>query len=226
MPIFNLANSLGETYTTGEASLQALFEVLTMNCCTENWTKPASDNSHRKVEHDTIKESFQSWLKYHISSRSYRLGLGVPVLEATSEVASFLASSAIFPDFEDIAAYYERFLEILMEDPEVPASEWNREKFHREILDPILSFEQMSMYSLQRRLVITAKGFMGLVSRSGEVGDEVWILRGARVPFILRRLETGTYQLLGEVYLHGYMNGEVFTRDGMNVEESVRVTLE
>jgi hypothetical protein len=43
-------------------------------------------------------------------------------------------------------------------------------------------------------------------------GDEVWMLRNALVPFILRKEEHGeNYTLIGEAYLHGFMQGEMLT---------------
>ena len=110
MPILSLDHSTGETYFTGEPSLDVLFKVLTQNCCRETWKDPQLGTSYCKVGYDNIRESFQNWLKYHISCGSYRLGLGVPALKATPEIGSFLISSSIFPDLEDIAAYYNSTL--------------------------------------------------------------------------------------------------------------------
>jgi ankyrin repeat protein len=62
-----------------------------------------------------------------------------------------------------------------------------------------------------RRLFRTAKGYLGLAPRSTQPGDQVWLLAGARVPFILRRGEddgSDTYRFIGETYLHGVMHGE------------------
>jgi len=60
-----------------------------------------------------------------------------------------------------------------------------------------------------RDLFITKQGYLGLGMMSLKVGDEVWILAGARVPLILRRrVEEGQYCLIGEAYVHGIMHGE------------------
>jgi len=41
-------------------------------------------------------------------------------------------------------------------------------------------------------------------------GDEIWILLGCSIPLILRLDETRkTREVVGECYLHGYMNGEI-----------------
>lgn len=41
----------------------------------------------------------------------------------------------------------------------------------------------------------------------------MWILRNARIPFLLRPVaETGRYRLVGEVYVHGIMRGEAMDK--------------
>ncbi|KAH8802983.1 heterokaryon incompatibility protein-domain-containing protein [Xylogone sp. PMI_703] len=59
-----------------------------------------------------------------------------------------------------------------------------------------------------RRLVLTSRGYLGLVAQSVGVGDQVWILSGPSTPFILRPLSTGRYRLMGEAYIRGIMYGE------------------
>ncbi len=41
-----------------------------------------------------------------------------------------------------------------------------------------------------------------------EVGDQVWVLAGAKTPVVLRPSGSGCYQLLGEAYVHGVMEGQ------------------
>jgi hypothetical protein len=60
-----------------------------------------------------------------------------------------------------------------------------------------------------RRVYRTVNGYLGLGPASMAVGDEVWLLRGAMVPFILRGSEEGKCELVGDTYLHGAMNGEM-----------------
>ena len=73
-----------------------------------------------------------------------------------------------------------------------------------------------------RCMYMTAKGHLGMCYRVVEPGDEVWILQGGKVPFILRpckddaegeasRSELGAdcpYTLVGDCYLDGFMDGE------------------
>lgn len=65
-----------------------------------------------------------------------------------------------------------------------------------------------------RLLFVTEKGFLGLGSSTLEIGDEVWILAGADVPFVLRPsgLSADKFCLVGEAYVHGAMQGEAVER--------------
>ncbi|KAI1137587.1 HET-domain-containing protein [Hypoxylon sp. FL0543] len=62
------------------------------------------------------------------------------------------------------------------------------------------------------------KGFLGLAPHSTQVGDEVWLLKGANLFYILRdgNAESAGKVLLGEGYVHGFMEGEALRLDGMN----------
>ena len=51
---------------------------------------------------------------------------------------------------------------------------------------------------------------LGLGPMISQPEDAVYIIRGARVPFVLRECKTaGSRRLLGETYLHGVMEGEL-----------------
>jgi hypothetical protein len=81
-------------------------------------------------------------------------------------------------------------------------------------MDPMLLFEQMSMYNLQRNLVNISNNLMGMTSHAAETGNEVFILRGTKVAFALRKMQSRLYRLIGKAYAHGYMSGAVFISDG------------
>ena len=93
---------------------------------------------------------------------------------------------------------------------------------------------QFSRYNGGRRLFVTGdKQYLGLGAMSMEVGDEVWVMKGSKVPFLLRKIgeeeddEQGTdtsvdnkkgkekartrrtyYKYIGDLYVHGIMHGE------------------
>ena len=69
-----------------------------------------------------------------------------------------------------------------------------------------------------RRLMRTDGSLLGAGPLDSRVGDEVWILAGAITPFVLRPLDGGHRQLVGEAYVHGVMHGEVVDL-GLNRED-------
>jgi len=65
---------------------------------------------------------------------------------------------------------------------------------------------------LYRSFATTQKGYLALVPRKATPGKSVCVLRGGNVPFILNRRQDGYFELVGEAYVHGVMDGE-FVRD-------------
>ena len=62
----------------------------------------------------------------------------------------------------------------------------------------------------RRRLGTTMQRYLGLFPRGTEVGDQVCVFTGGWVPFVIRRNQARDgYQLVGECYLHGIMDGEI-----------------
>ena len=65
----------------------------------------------------------------------------------------------------------------------------------------------------------TRNGYVGLAANEIDVGDEVWLIKGARIPFMLRGpvmspktnegIRYNFYHLVCEAYVHGVMNGEL-----------------
>ncbi|PVH79578.1 hypothetical protein DL98DRAFT_375285, partial [Cadophora sp. DSE1049] len=62
--------------------------------------------------------------------------------------------------------------------------------------------------SLGRLPFITRKGHLVLGPEYAGSGDFIGIIKGAQVPFILRRQSDEQYQLIGEAYVDGIMDGE------------------
>ena len=59
-----------------------------------------------------------------------------------------------------------------------------------------------------RKLAIISPGGLALVPESAAIEDEVWIIAGSRVPFVLRLVSGDGFKLIGEAYVHGIMHGE------------------
>ncbi|KAK3635439.1 hypothetical protein LTR56_014723 [Elasticomyces elasticus] len=66
----------------------------------------------------------------------------------------------------------------------------------------------------RRRLAWTRQGLIGLMPADAEVGDVVSIVLGAEAPLLLRPgSKDGAYQIVGESYVYGVMDGEAITKD-------------
>lgn len=69
-----------------------------------------------------------------------------------------------------------------------------------------------------KALFRSRKGFLGLSPHSTRTGDEVWLLKGASLFHVLRGddgISAGKI-LLGEGYVHGFMEGEALRLDGIH----------
>lgn len=61
-----------------------------------------------------------------------------------------------------------------------------------------------------RKFAVTEKGYIGLVPNCATIGDSIYVFSGVTVPFIVRQKDTESYLLVGEAYIHGIMEREVF----------------
>lgn len=81
---------------------------------------------------------------------------------------------------------------------------------------------------MERRLVVTDRGYVGMAPSHAERGDVICVILGFSVPVVLRRRDstnkageakqlkkswTETYEFIGECYLHGFMDGEVLDEE-------------
>lgn len=68
---------------------------------------------------------------------------------------------------------------------------------------------RMDSVMLSRCLARLERNNLAAVPASSQVGDEVWIIPNLQTPFVLRAVENGEYELVGEAYVHGIMHGEI-----------------
>ncbi|TGJ86809.1 hypothetical protein E0Z10_g1990 [Xylaria hypoxylon] len=113
----------------------------------------------------------------------------------------------------------ERDLERVMDD----AAQWISEHLSKQFPglgpkwfggkrgDPGRFHEALVRVCTDKRFFITRDGRMGIGPESMKEGDEVAILFGAKVPFVLRR-SGPIYILIGECYIAGMMKGEPVER--------------
>ncbi|CZR35522.1 hypothetical protein LB506_010365 [Fusarium annulatum] len=82
---------------------------------------------------------------------------------------------------------------------------------------------EATLVTRYRGFAITFGGWFVVGPDIMQAEDVVVVLYGGRTPFLLRRKDDGTWILVGECYVHGMMNGEVFDLDGVEEEEFVIV---
>ena len=81
------------------------------------------------------------------------------------------------------------------------------------------------LYRLSRaRLIMTTNGWLGMVPRDTQIGDEIYVLAGGRMPFVLRpsqetfsppgssNAQRFCHTLVGECYIDGSMDGELLDK--------------
>jgi hypothetical protein len=70
-------------------------------------------------------------------------------------------------------------------------------------------FATMMRPAYYTRFAITTKGYFALVPPATEIGDQVGLFKGGKVPLIIRQKDD-QWRLVGESYIHGIMQGEAF----------------
>ena len=66
--------------------------------------------------------------------------------------------------------------------------------------------------AFDRCLYRTSKGVIGLCPPDTNPGDKVWLLQGARVPFVPSSVTGEAYhRLIGDTYVHSFMHGKMLT---------------
>lgn len=192
--LVTIATKSGAKYANNQSQVEALWRTLTADS-TET-ESPASEE---------LGISFRAWLCSHIAFtlRRARLGPTGPA-RIIEEYNCFKHSSMtdLLPSLSEVESYANRMEKLLAGN--YVLSDWTKMEVKAE------PFAKSITALLDRRLFRSVKGFLGLCPASSDVGDSVWVLPNAKVPFILRaRISTGHYELLGEAYLHGCMTGEI-----------------
>jgi hypothetical protein len=67
----------------------------------------------------------------------------------------------------------------------------------------------MVFRSSGRRYFVSHRGYLGVGPPAMSPGDVIAIILGLDTPLVLRAIEQGQYQIVGEAYVHGIMDGEL-----------------
>jgi len=123
----------------------------------------------------------------------------------------------------------------LLDQDTIPSSKWG--EYYKDYATVCAALEQgtaatiseealehHNIYRLQfkwatarRRFFTTQNGYFGLAPEDACANDIVCIIGGAQTPYILRE-HNGCYQVIGECYVHGLMDGEALELEDFKPE--------
>ena len=202
-----LCSTLDPTYINGQSRIQVLGRTM----ITDQESSPAE-----------FSHLFRCWLLWCLAGASdSRIERVTDLLESIMYQMALLNESALSE--EDILLAPPSLAQYATQDDVKPEQQTVEPNATVEEMEDghVFNFTFARTYPY-RRLYTTSKGYIGLGPMSTQVGDEVWIICDAKTPFVLhpqpensnvpdnsnQREEVKQFQLVGETYLHGFMNGE------------------
>jgi hypothetical protein len=91
---------------------------------------------------------------------------------------------------------------------------------HPDLLPSTVTLESpLQAFGAVRRFCVTDAGRLAQIPFDAKIGDHLWVLVGAEVPFVVRPTGRGRYSLIGECYVDGVMNGEIFQSSGLTTQK-------
>jgi hypothetical protein len=86
---------------------------------------------------------------------------------------------------------------------------------------PQPQIQRLTLLLNERTFVITKSGYFGLGPPDARHGDLICVLQTAGVPFVLRRTSGKEFRFVGDSYVYGISDGEIFgwVKDGSKVIE-------
>ena len=194
--IMGMLRQMAPVYSNGQSRSEAIWRTLVGDCTEMHYPAPAE-----------VGISFRHWL---CNQAANALVLG---RRGRLDGAKLLASHDLLKDTAELEGLLTA-TEILdraavLESTRVNDDIYFSYKYHG--FEPrAKTFWDAASSFVRKRLFLTNTGFLGLCPPSTQPGDSVWVLPNAKIPFMLRPLaDTTHYTLVGELYLHGCMNGEV-----------------
>jgi hypothetical protein len=184
------------------------------------WASLVPDESylkHREIPKDLPWEQAREWHNGSLSLSPF--------------VRTLIFDQAVYPEAaKDAITYIRRYNGEVVEEADGQRNRFGELTKNDEEKMPLIeifggrgSFERQAMRILERcdgkRLCILSNGRIGLVPDRAQVGDEVFVVEGASIPFIFREVTTRRigndlserlFNLVGEGYVLGVMNGEIW----------------
>ncbi|KAH7147342.1 hypothetical protein DER46DRAFT_579787 [Fusarium sp. MPI-SDFR-AT-0072] len=209
------AVSQGKTERTGDVCdiAKSYFPV-------GQWEKLVPDESylkHSEMTDDISGEEFYEWQNGPLSLSQF--------------LRTLIFDDVIYPEVAKAAiSHIKRYNGEVLKDDEAQWKCFGELTENDKVRIPLLeifegsgSFEKQAMRILKRcdgkRLCILSNGRIGLAPDRAQVGDEVFVVEGASVPFIFRKATTRgiggdvpelVFNLVGGAFVLGVMNGEIW----------------
>jgi hypothetical protein len=203
-PCLEMCLNLKEEYTqTGDHRLDVLWK--TIICDTSGSEHPAPISPSR--------QRFKNWLKWLTMEHMVKLKKKTDhddqcklwLKEICRVFAKFQSSDLPLPTEDEIMELFN-YHTIVTPITELDAEYVKYNHCH----DFYLDFHRMCTWALsERRLFCTSKGYVGLTLDTAKIGDQIWLLGDAKVPFTLQKTDDSKqFSLVGDTYLHGFMHGD------------------
>ena len=215
---------MSSDYPSGEGRVEALWRTLVMNSDRSSPSRLAGRRSG--VAQESLGLSFRSLILslvtmrvLHIFNENPVSGNGNDILEVISKATGEIlmihfgigqcndtenSSLEMLPSKDEVTRRIFQFLSLM-----------GRNEGRFTASDVLASADDepwrfiASLRIEGRRLFRTNDGWIGLAPRSTQVGDEVWSFKESQISYILRprHAEDGTYEFIGESYMHGVVVG-------------------
>jgi hypothetical protein len=204
-------------YSNGQGRLEALSRTLLLN---------QIDREHPPLD---VGQLFRAWLlsdlaigecfSWHRDAARLPLERCMKILQDLEEVQDMT-----LPSQENIRLSaqlkYTSNITILERAPSGFSPEDMPPPDEEDVMDSVKDKDKLYDRGLDKglfsgqRLYMTSRGLIGLGPPSMRSGDHVCFICDSTVPFILRpEVDARHYCLIGETYVHGFMNGEVLETD-------------
>jgi hypothetical protein len=115
----------------------------------------------------------------------------------------------------EYSAWFHEYLEGLKKQVEQPDRTWYGDHFNSShTIDSTLS-----TWAWRRKFCTTTQGRFAWVPHDADVDDLLSVIRGARVPYVIRLRNDGNFTLICECWIQGLMEGEALRLPGIEWQE-------